>query len=81
MGGPRIAKSALLALVRDVFNVDVVLVENDSVALDRSLDTTRFSAATGWSPPDWYTMIEELASGPISYDLMRRSQGSRTASN
>jgi len=40
---------------------DVRILEDDSFVCDRSLDASRFNAATGYSPPSWARMLDELA--------------------
>ena len=62
VGAEPISKFDLLTLVRDAFGLDVKLVPDPSVEVDRSLDSSRLRAATGWEPPGWYEMVEELAS-------------------
>jgi len=66
-----IDKYALLLLVRDAFHADVEVAPDDAVAIDRSLDSTRFRQLTGFTPPSWETMIEEMASDPTPYDEWR----------
>ena len=40
---------------------DVALSPVDQPVIDRSLDSTRFRERTGWTPPSWAEMLEELA--------------------
>ncbi len=61
VGAEPISKFDLLTLVRDAFGLDVTLVPDPSVEVDRSLDSSRLRAATGWEPPGWSEMVEELA--------------------
>jgi len=61
VGAEPISKFDLLTLVRDAFRLGVRLVPDPSVEVDRSLDSSRLRAATGWEPPGWYEMVEELA--------------------
>lgn len=50
----------LTDLARHVrWNVDISPV--DRPVIDRSLDSTRFRERTGWTPPSWAEMLEELA--------------------
>ncbi len=56
-----IAKHELLLLLRDAFEVDVEIEPDDRVVIDRSLDSTAFRGATGWSAPSWEEMVGELA--------------------
>ena len=61
VGAEPISKFDLLTLVRNAFGLEVRLVPDPTVEVDRSLDASRLRAATGWEPPGWYEMVEELA--------------------
>jgi dTDP-4-dehydrorhamnose reductase len=52
-----IDKYSLLILIRDHFHVQADIVADDSVHVDRSLDSTLFRSVTGWLPPSWDEMI------------------------
>jgi dTDP-4-dehydrorhamnose reductase len=67
-----ITKHDLLVRLRDALDVPVEIVPDDSVVVDRSLDSSRFRAATGWTPPPWSEMIRELSMDPTPYDEIRR---------
>ncbi len=56
-----INKYDLLMLIRQAYGVNVEIVPNDEVRIDRSLDSTRFRRLTGYVPPSWPEMIEEIA--------------------
>lgn len=71
VGGPPISKADLLALLRDVFEVPAALELDNKVVIDRSLDSSRFSKATGWLAPDWSTMVQGLAADPLPYRSWR----------
>jgi dTDP-4-dehydrorhamnose reductase len=68
-----IDKFRLLQLVRDAYGVEVEIAPDTEVRIDRSLDSSRFRAATGWSPPGWEQMIEQMASDSTPYEKIRRS--------
>lgn len=55
-----ISKYDLLKLVKDVYGVDTAIQPTDSVALDRSLDSSRFRKATGYKPPSWRELIVDM---------------------
>jgi dTDP-4-dehydrorhamnose reductase len=61
VGAEPISKFDLLTYVRDAFELEVRLLPDPSVEVDRSLDSSRLRAATGWKPPGWYEMVQELA--------------------
>jgi dTDP-4-dehydrorhamnose reductase len=67
-----ISKHDLLCLIQDVYDLDAAIEPDDLVVCDRSLDGSRFKAATGFSPPPWRAMIEEMAADPTPYEQLRR---------
>lgn len=56
-----IDKYTLLADLASELGWEVNLRPTDRPVIDRSLDSTRFRTRTGWVPPDWERMLEELA--------------------
>ena len=69
-----ITKYELLKLARDAFQWEGEIVPDDTLVCDRSLDSTRFRAATGYLPPGWTKMLAELAqasSEPLSIPHVR----------
>jgi dTDP-4-dehydrorhamnose reductase len=57
-----ISKYDILAQLRDILGWNDILIEPDNQFFcDRSLSVARFSAATGWQPPSWETMLQGLA--------------------
>jgi len=55
-----IAKYDLLRLVAEAYGKEVDLVEDDSVVIDRSLDSTRFRDATGFAPEPWPELVRRM---------------------
>ncbi|MFD2648774.1 dTDP-4-dehydrorhamnose reductase family protein [Devosia albogilva] len=55
-----IAKYDLLKLVADVYGKMIEIVPDDSVSIDRSLNSDRFRLATAYSPPAWPTLITQM---------------------
>jgi len=56
-----IDKYTLLADLAGDLGWDVDFSPVDEPVIDRSLDSTRFRERTGWTPPSWSEMLEELA--------------------
>jgi dTDP-4-dehydrorhamnose reductase len=56
-----IDKYTLLVDLAGYLGWDVDLSPVDEPVIDRSLDSTRFRERTGWTPPGWDAMLEELA--------------------
>lgn len=66
-----IAKYDLLLMMRDAYGLDVEVIPDDRVRIDRSLDSSRFRALTAFVPPSWQTMIQEMALDPTPYEAWR----------
>jgi len=56
-----ISKYDLLVRLRDRLGRGVEIVPDDSVRIDRSLDSSRFRVEFAYAPPSWDSMLEELA--------------------
>ena len=61
LGAEPIDKYRLLCMLREAFSLEIEIEQDDSVVVDRSLDSSRFREATGWVPPSWTEMVAELA--------------------
>jgi dTDP-4-dehydrorhamnose reductase len=55
-----ISKYELLKLVSNTYNKDIDIIPDDSVAINRSLNGSRFNQATGFSPKSWSTLVREM---------------------
>jgi dTDP-4-dehydrorhamnose reductase len=67
-----ISKHDLLCLIRDAFRTPIIIEPADAVRIDRSLDSSRFRAETGFVPPSWPCMVQEMGRDKMPYDLWRR---------
>lgn len=56
-----ISKYDLLMLVKRRLGLAVEIIPDDEIRVNRSLDSSRFRAEFGYTPPTWEAMIEELA--------------------
>lgn len=63
-----IDKYQLLRLIRDRFAVDIEVEKDERFVIDRSLNSVKFRAATGFSPPPWDEMVDAMANDPAPYD-------------
>jgi dTDP-4-dehydrorhamnose reductase len=70
-----ISKYELLLRLRDAFETEIEVEPDDAVEINRSLDSTRFREATGFVPPTWKRMIEQMAADPTSYDHWHQISG------
>ena len=71
-----ITKFDLLSMVNNAMGLGAEIQPVDEPVIDRSLDGSRFVAATGIRSPSWDKMIEELANDPTPYDQWRTQHGS-----
>lgn len=55
-----ISKYDLLKLVAERYGKSIKIVSCDQPSIDRSLDSTRFQKMTGYKPPSWSEMVEEM---------------------
>lgn len=55
-----ISKFDLLTVVAEVYGKTIEIVPDETLKIDRSLDSTQFRATTGYQPPAWREMIEGL---------------------
>jgi dTDP-4-dehydrorhamnose reductase len=67
-----IAKSDLLRMLNEAFGADIEIVPDDTVRIDRSLDSSRFRALTGFVPPTWREMVGRMAADATPYDDWHR---------
>lgn len=66
-----IDKLSLLRLLDAAFSSNVTITCREQPVIDRSLDSERFRAATGYVPPSWPSMIEAMAADATPYDAVR----------
>jgi dTDP-4-dehydrorhamnose reductase len=55
-----ISKFNLLKLIADVYNKEIIIEPDNTVAINRSLCASRFEEQTGYTPPDWPILIEKM---------------------
>jgi dTDP-4-dehydrorhamnose reductase len=63
-----ISKYDLLMLAKNSFGRDVTILPDEDFVSDRSLDSSRFRQLTGYNPPAWPMMIDELKRNSSLYD-------------
>jgi dTDP-4-dehydrorhamnose reductase len=72
-----IDKLNLLTKLNDALNLEIEIVPDSDVAIDRSLDSSRLCRATGRQPRRWDEMVDELAADETPYDEIRRELAQR----
>lgn len=66
-----ITKYDLLQLMREAYDIPIQIEPSSDVQIDRSLDSSRFRALTGFVPLPWSAMIQEMAQDPSPYEDWR----------
>jgi dTDP-4-dehydrorhamnose reductase len=67
-----LSKYDLLQLIKAAYRVDVRIEPDDTFVCDRSLDGSRFRAATGYVAPSWERMIQAMSGDATPYEEIRR---------
>lgn len=62
-----INKYDLLQIANRAFDRKINILPDEEFIMDRSLDSTRFRKATGYQPPSWTEMIQEMAGDELIY--------------
>jgi dTDP-4-dehydrorhamnose reductase len=68
-----IDKFQLLEMVKDKAGLDIDIEPDDEFVIDRSLNSDRFKDATGFRPPSWEHLIDEIFTDPTDYRSFRHS--------
>jgi dTDP-4-dehydrorhamnose reductase len=55
-----ISKFDLLMLIKNVYGKNIAIEPDGKLVIDRSLDSGRFRSATGYVPPSWESMIQDM---------------------
>ncbi|MEA2337438.1 MAG: dTDP-4-dehydrorhamnose reductase [Thermoanaerobaculia bacterium] len=71
VAGAPISKYDLLVMLNAAIGAGVMITPDDSFVIDRSLDASRFEAATRLTPPEWPDMIAALAAESPQYERWR----------
>lgn len=67
-----IDKFSLLNMIKDHFNLDIEILENDQVSVERSLNFERFSELTGFKSPSWLELMKDLEVDYEIYESIRK---------
>lgn len=67
-----INKFDLLNLIKENFRANIEIEAETDFIIDRSLNSAKFNAATGFEPPSWEKMIEQMANDTTNYAGWRK---------
>lgn len=62
VSGHTISKYDLLKLIADIYGKSIAIIKDEKFIIDRSLNSDRFQAATGYTPLDWPELIQLMHS-------------------
>lgn len=60
VGAEKISKYDLLKIINEVYSSGCVISKTDDFALDRSLNSKKFSDLTGYRSPSWEKIVKEM---------------------
>jgi len=60
ISGKSISKYELIKLIIEIYNLNVNLIKDTSVTVDRSLSSDKFQNQFNYTPSDWLTLLSEL---------------------
>ena len=62
VAGQPITKYELLKLIAKIYGKPIKIIKDEKFTIDRSLNSDRFQAATGYTPPTWPELIQLMFS-------------------
>jgi dTDP-4-dehydrorhamnose reductase len=76
MASEPISKFDLLSLIKQTYGLDTEIEPDETFECDRSLNGSRFGAATGIKAPGWQDMIQRMHADLTPYNKLRRADAS-----
>jgi dTDP-4-dehydrorhamnose reductase len=67
----RISKYDLLVIIKQKYGLEVNVVPDEQLSIDRSLDSGRFRKLTGFEPFGWERLVEVMRDDPTPYHLWK----------
>ncbi len=55
-----INKFDLLGKISEIYQKEIMITPSEDVVIDRSLNADRFNLATGYMPPSWTELIQDM---------------------
>jgi len=65
LSGLKINKYELLTVASKVYEKNVEIITDEHLVIDRSLRSDKYKEKTGYIPPSWSTLLEELRSSNL----------------
>lgn len=64
-----ISKFDLLSVIKEIYNIQIKIVPDYNLKIDRSLNSEMFRKVTGYIPPNWVQIIKEMK---LYYDQYKK---------
>lgn len=75
VAAPPIDKFDLLSRIARAYSLRTSIAADDALVIDRSLDGSRFTKATGFRSPDWDSLINEMHADWAAHPTLFRGPG------
>lgn len=62
-----IDKYSLLLLIKEKYGLDIDILPEDNISIDRSLDSHKLRLETGFTPPSWQVLVEKMREEYVEY--------------
>ena len=53
-----ISKFDVLSIIKDIFNLNISILKDESFVIDRSLNADKYNTLTGFKSPNWIELIK-----------------------
>jgi len=73
-----IDKCSLLSLVKKIYGKTITLVPDNTIKINRSLDSSLFKSKTGYTPPSWENMILDMYNDYTNEDCYIKKSGANS---
>ena len=60
ISGESISKFDLLKIISDIYNNSIEIIPNQSIKINRTLNSSQFNKLTGYSPNSWPVLIKSM---------------------
>ena len=60
ISGESISKFDLLKIISDIYNKSIEIIPNESIKINRTLNSSKFNKLTGYKPNSWPVLIKSM---------------------
>jgi dTDP-4-dehydrorhamnose reductase len=69
-----VSKYDLISLIAHQYDTDTIIEPDDTFIVDRSLNSSKFRSETGYIPPPWDSMIENMYKDYITCEMYKKNR-------